>query len=122
VVDERADESARDCFAQNVPETASRLFPDPRCQYIFNDIVAEIGIPPFPCSPERLGIAYVIRDYFCSLFLERPTPRARTYADRPCENSREVTLVAEAAGRGHISQRHPPVPQRFLCHLDAALH
>jgi hypothetical protein len=38
----------------------------------------------------------------CSLFLERPTPRARTYTDRLSENSREVTLVAEAALRGHI--------------------
>jgi len=38
----------------------------------------------------------------CSLFLERPTPRAGTYADRLSENSREVTLVAEAALRGHI--------------------
>src|SRR6185295_7613887 len=33
----------------------------------------------------------------CSLFLERPTPCAWTYADRPFELSREVTLVAEAA-------------------------
>jgi hypothetical protein len=36
------------------------------------------------------------------LSLESPTPRARTYADRLSENSREVTLVAEAALRGHI--------------------
>jgi hypothetical protein len=36
------------------------------------------------------------------LSLEGPTPRARTYADRLSENSREVTLVAEAALRGHI--------------------
>jgi hypothetical protein len=34
--------------------------------------------------------------------LEGPTPRAWTYADRLSENSREVTLVAEAALRGHI--------------------
>jgi hypothetical protein len=36
------------------------------------------------------------------LSLEGPTPRARTCADRLSENSREVTLVAEAALRGHI--------------------
>jgi hypothetical protein len=36
------------------------------------------------------------------LSLEGPTPRAWTYADRLSENSREVTLVAEAALRGHI--------------------
>jgi hypothetical protein len=36
------------------------------------------------------------------LSLECPTPRAWTYADRLSENSREVTLVAEAALRGHI--------------------
>jgi hypothetical protein len=36
------------------------------------------------------------------LSLENPTPHARTYADRLSENSREVTLVAEAALRGHI--------------------
>jgi hypothetical protein len=36
------------------------------------------------------------------LSLVSPTPRTRTYADRPSENSREMTLVAEAALRGHI--------------------
>ena len=36
------------------------------------------------------------------LSLEGQTPRARTYADRLSENSREVTLVAKAALRGHI--------------------
>jgi hypothetical protein len=36
------------------------------------------------------------------LLFESPTPRARTYADRLPENSREVTLVAEAALRGYI--------------------
>jgi hypothetical protein len=36
------------------------------------------------------------------LRLEGATPRARTYADRVCENAREVTLVAEAALRGQI--------------------
>ena len=35
---------------------------------------------------------------------ESPTPRARSYADRLSENSREVTLVAEAALRGHIGE------------------
>ena len=36
------------------------------------------------------------------LSLKSPTPRARTYADGLSESSREVTLVAEAALRGHI--------------------
>ena len=36
------------------------------------------------------------------LSLKSPTPRARTYADCLSESSREVTLVAEAALRGHI--------------------
>ena len=36
------------------------------------------------------------------LSLESTTPRTRTYADRLSENSREVTLVAEAALGGHI--------------------
>jgi hypothetical protein len=36
------------------------------------------------------------------LSLKSPTPRARTYADRLSESSAEVTLVAEAAVRGHI--------------------
>jgi hypothetical protein len=36
------------------------------------------------------------------LSLESPTPCARTYADCLSESSREVTLVAEAALRGHI--------------------
>jgi hypothetical protein len=38
------------------------------------------------------------------LSLESPTPRARSYADRLSENSREVTLVAESALRGHIGE------------------
>ena len=43
-------------------------------------------------------------DNYDALLLSResPTPRARTYADRLSENSREVTLVAEAALRGYI--------------------
>jgi hypothetical protein len=36
------------------------------------------------------------------LLLENPAPRARTYSDRLSENACEVTLVAEAALRGHI--------------------
>ena len=48
---------------------------------------------------------WIALDVTRSAFLngsESPTPRARTYADRLSENSREVTLVAEAALRGHI--------------------
>jgi hypothetical protein len=36
------------------------------------------------------------------LSLESAAPRARTYADRLSENSREMTLVAETALHGHI--------------------
>jgi hypothetical protein len=36
------------------------------------------------------------------LSLESPAPRAGTHADRLSESSREVTLVAETALRGHI--------------------
>jgi hypothetical protein len=50
----------------------------------------------------------------CSLFLERPTPCAWTYTDRPFELSREVTLVVEAALRGHIGERQPVIAQLFL--------
>ena len=38
----------------------------------------------------------------CSLFLERSTPRARTYANNAGELSREMTLIAEAALRCRI--------------------
>jgi hypothetical protein len=48
------------------------------------------------------------------LLLENPTPRARTYADRPSELSREVTLVGEAALCGHIGERQPVIAQLFL--------
>jgi hypothetical protein len=55
-----------------------------------DDIVAEIGIPRFFGSGGRLGIAYVIRDDFCSLFLERATPSAWSYANNADEVSREM--------------------------------
>jgi hypothetical protein len=45
---------------------------------------------------------------------DSPTPRARSYADRLSENSRKVTLVAEAALRGHIGERQPVIAQLFL--------
>jgi hypothetical protein len=57
----------------------------------------------------------------CSLFLERSTPRARTYADRPSELSREMGLIAEAALRGHIGERQPVIAQLFLGQHDALL-
>ena len=37
-----------------------------------------------------------------SLSLDSPAPRARTYANRLSESSREVTLVAEAALYSHV--------------------
>jgi len=82
----------------------------------------KLEYPGFSRSREQRRKACAIRDYFCSLLHESPTPRARTYANGVCGSSREVTLVAEARGRSYIGQRQPPVAQLFLCHLDAALH
>ena len=48
------------------------------------------------------------------LFLERPTPSARTYANNAFEMSREMTLIAEATLRGHIGERQPVIAQLFL--------
>jgi hypothetical protein len=48
------------------------------------------------------------------LSLESSAPRARTYADRLPEGSREVTLVAEAALYSHIRQRQPVIAHFFL--------
>jgi hypothetical protein len=59
-------------------------------------------------------VAYVIRDDFCSLFLERPTPCAWGYPNNAGEVSREMTLIAEAALRGHIGEREPVIAQLFL--------
>jgi hypothetical protein len=64
----------------------------------------------------------VVRDCFCSLFLERPTPVARSYANKAGEVMREMTLIGEAALRGNIGERQPLIAQLFLCHLGAALH
>jgi hypothetical protein len=43
------------------------------------------------------------------LFLERPTPCAWTYANNAGEVLREMTLIAEAALRGHIGERQPVI-------------
>ena len=40
--------------------------------------------------------------YGSLLFVERPAPCARTYANQSVEDSREVALIAEAARQGHI--------------------
>jgi hypothetical protein len=58
----------------------------------------------------------------CSLFFERPTPRARTYASNALEMSREMTLIAEAAFRGHIGERRSAIAQLFLGERDALLN
>jgi hypothetical protein len=60
-------------------------------------------------------------DNYDALMLSResPTPRARTYADRLSENSREVTLVAEA---DHSGERQPAIAQLFLGLRDALLN
>jgi hypothetical protein len=51
--------------------------------------------------PETIASHSAIR-HARLLSLESPTPRSRTCTDRLSENSREVTLVAEAALHGHI--------------------
>ena len=48
------------------------------------------------------------------LFFERPTPCPWTYANNALEVSREMTLIAEAALRGHIGERQPVIAQLFL--------
>ena len=60
-----------------------------------------VTAPFFDCP----GISDEICDCPCSLFVERPTPCARTYANQSVEDSREVALIAEAARQGHIRQR-----------------
>jgi bacterioferritin-associated ferredoxin len=56
------------------------------------------------------------------LFRERPAPCAWTYADDAFEVSREMTLIAEAALRGHIGERQPVIAQLFLGQHDALLN
>jgi hypothetical protein len=57
-----------------------------------------VTAPFFDCP----RITDAICDRPCSLFVERPTPCARTYANQSVEDSREVALIAEAARQGHI--------------------
>jgi hypothetical protein len=59
---------------------------------------------PRPAVLNGPGTAYEIRTKLW-LVLERPTPRAWTYANNAGEVSREMTLIAEAALRGHIGER-----------------
>jgi hypothetical protein len=62
-------------------------------------------VTPEMCQLGRVacpGITDEIYDCPCSLFVERPTPCARTYANQSVEDSREVALIAEAARQGHI--------------------
>jgi len=53
---------------------------------------------PFLCP----GITDEIPDCPCSLLVEHPTPRARTCASQSGEDSREMTLIVEAARQGNI--------------------
>jgi hypothetical protein len=53
-----------------------------------------------------------------SLFVERSTPSAWTYADHAGEDPGQVTLIGEAAGQGHIRQRQSAISQLLLRHLD----
>ena len=55
-----------------------------------------------------------------SLFIQRPTPGARTDADHAGEDPGQVTLIGEAAGQRHLRQRQAAVAQFLLGHLDAA--
>jgi hypothetical protein len=55
------------------------------------------------------------------LFLERSTPCAWTYANNAGEVLREMTLIAEAALRGHIGERQPVIAQLVLGQHDALL-
>src|SRR5712675_2864367 len=92
---------------------ASRIVPDGRHPKPFTrgDIAASacdvrnvpirpvaVTAPFFDCP----GITDEIYDCPCSLFVERPTPCARTYANQSVEDSRQVALIAEAARQGHI--------------------
>src|SRR5258705_1819992 len=56
-----------------------------------------VTAPFFDCP----GITDEIYDCPCSLFVERPTSCARTYANQSVEDSREVALIVEAARQGH---------------------
>jgi hypothetical protein len=70
------------------------------------------------CHPtrcfERPGLACEIRRKLRSLSLERPTPCAWRYANNALEMPREMTLIAEAALRGHIGERQSAIAQLFL--------
>ena len=77
-----------------------------RCGHSDRWIALDVGPIRFLIGPDNYNARL--------LSLEGPTPRARTYADRLSENSREVTLVAEAALRGHIGERQPVIAQLFL--------
>ena len=57
-----------------------------------------VTAPFFDCP----GITDEIYDGPCLLFVERPTPCARSHANQSAEDSREVALIAEAARQGHI--------------------
>src|SRR5882724_2422572 len=54
-----------------------------------------------------------------SLFGERASPGAWTYANDAGEHSRQVTLICEAAGQGHIRQRQSAIAQLPLGYGDA---
>ena len=79
----------------------------------------KLEYPGFSRSREQRRKACAIRDYFCSLLHESPTPRARTYANGVCGSSREVTLVGEAGVRCDLSQATSPVANKLNCALQS---
>ena len=54
------------------------------------------------------------------LFFARTTPGARAGANKAREDSREVTLICEAAGQGDLCECHAWVAQLLLGYIDAA--
>jgi hypothetical protein len=70
---------------------------------------------PTRCVLHRPGTAHKSEGNSARLlFFERPTPRAWTYTNNAFEVSREMTLIAEAALRGHIGERQPVIAQLLL--------
>ena len=62
------------------------------------------------------------RHFRRSLFIQRPTPGARTDADHAGEHPGQVTLISEAAGQRYIRERQSAIAQLLLGHFDAARH
>jgi hypothetical protein len=68
----------------------------------------------------RLTGSPLIASFVLPLFIQRPTPGARTDADHAGECSGQVALIGKAADQGHIGKRQAAIAQLLLGHLDAA--